>query len=566
LSTRAGEPDTAGPTGGAERRAAWEADVLGPALERRPERTEEFTTASGIPVERVYGPSDWDEDGYWEKLGMPGDFPFTRGLHPTMYRARPWTRRQVVGLGTAVDTNRRHKFVMSQGQTGLSNDFDHPTLVGLDSDDPRSRHEVGRVGVAIDTIHDMEDLFDGIPLDQITTSFTINHPAPVILAMYAQVARRRGMALADIGGTMQNDPLKEIFAQKTFVFPPAPAVRLLTDVVVFCAEQMPRIDAVSIGAYQSRDAGATADKEIAFAVAEGICYIEHALAAGLAIDEIAPQITFLFNCQIDFFEEIAKFRAARRMWAKLLRDRFGARNAKSCWLRMHVQTAGAALTAQEPDNNIVRGTIQALAAALGGTQSMAVSCYDEGFSIPSEHAQQMSLRTQEIIALESGVTNTVDPIAGSYYVESLTDELESRARDWLAEIDRRGGMIACVEDGYIEQLISDDAYELERRTRSGERAVVGVNYRAGAGATREVDVFRVDASVEAEQIRRLTEIKAHRDAEAVEVKLRAVRDAAASAANVMPPIMDAVEVSASLGEIMGALKEIVGEHRPSSIF
>jgi methylmalonyl-CoA mutase, N-terminal domain len=560
------EPKTPAPAAGTDRRAAWEADVLRPALERRPEREQEFTTASGIPVQRVYGPVDWDDEDYWQKLGMPGEFPFTRGLHPAMYRARPWTRRQVVGLGTAVDTNRRHKFVMSQGQTGLSNDFDHPTLVGLDSDDPRSRYEVGRVGVAIDTIHDMEDLFEGIPLDRITTSFTINHPAPVILAMYAQVAKRRGVALADLGGTLQNDPLKEIYAQKTFVFPPAPAVRLLTDVVVFCARYMPNIDAISIGAYQPRDAGATADKEIAFALAEGICYIEHALAAGLAIDDFAPQISFLFNCQIDFFEEIAKFRAARRVWAKLLRDRFGARNPKSCWLRMHVQTSGASLTAQEPDNNIVRGTIQALAAAIGGTQSMAVSCYDEGLSIPTEHAQQMSLRTQEIIALESGVTNTVDPIAGSYFVESLTDQLAARVWEWIEEIDRRGGMIPCVENGYIEELISDDAYALERRIQSGEQPVVGVNYRAGVGATREVDVFRVDSSVEPEQIRRLSEIKAHRDADAVRATLQSVRAAAAAGANVMPPIMDAVEVSASLGEIMGALKDVVGEHRPTSIF
>jgi methylmalonyl-CoA mutase N-terminal domain/subunit len=566
LPNRIDEPPPHGAARGIDRYSAWETGVLGPSLARAAEREEQFTTASGIPVERVYGPADWDDEDYWQKLGMPGGFPFTRGLHPTMYRARPWTRRQVVGLGTAVDTNRRHKFVMSQGQTGLSNDFDHPTLVGLDSDDPRSRYEVGRVGVAIDTIHDMEDLFDGIPLDRITTSFTINHPAPVILAMYAQVAKRRGVALADLGGTLQNDPLKEIYAQKTFVFPPAPAVRLLTDVVVFCARQMPNIDAISIGAYQPRDAGTTADKEIAFAFAEGICYIEHGLGAGLGIDDFAPQISFLFNCQIDFFEEIAKFRAARRVWAKLLRDRFGARNPKSCWLRMHVQTAGASLTAQEPENNIVRGTIQALAAAIGGTQSMAVSCYDEGLSIPTEHAQQMSLRTQEIIALESGVGSTVDPIAGSYFVESLTDELETRVWAWIEEIDRRGGMIACVEDGYIEELISDDAYTLERRIQSGERPVVGVNYRAGEGTSREVDVFRVDRSVETEQIRRLTEIKAHRDTTAVDTALQTIRAAATSKSNVMPPIMDAVEVNASLGEIMGALKDVVGEHRPAAIF
>ena len=329
---------------------------------------------------------------------------------------------------------------------------------------------------------------------------------------------------------------------------------------------MPRIDAISIGAYQSREAGATADKEIAFAMAEGICYIEQALAAGLDIDDFAPQISFLFNCQTDFFEEIAKFRAARRVWAKLLRDRFGARNARSCWLRMHVQTAGAALTAQEPENNIVRGTIQALAAAIGGPQSMAVSCYDEGLSIPTEHAQQMSLRTQEIIAMESGVSNTVDPIAGSYYVESLTDELESRVWSWIEEIDQRGGMIACVEDGHIERLLAEDAHQMEVAIQSGEKPVVGVNYHSGEGIERPIEVFRVDASVEEQQIRRLREIKAHRDNAAVDSALERVRSAAASSDNVMPPIMDAVEVEASLGEIMGALKDVLGEHRPAPIY
>jgi methylmalonyl-CoA mutase N-terminal domain/subunit len=551
---------------GAARLEQWERDVLKPALERMPETSEEFRTVSGVAVERLYGAGPDAPPEYWEKLGLPGEFPFTRGPYPTMYRARPWSRRQVVGLGTARDTNVRHKYVISQGQTGLSNDFDHPTLTGLDSDDPESHGEVGRIGVAIDTVADMEDLFADIPLDRITTAFNINHPAPVILCMYAAAARRRGIPVELLNATIQNDPLKEFFAQKTYVFPPRPAVRLVVDCFEFCSRHMPRVKPVSITGYQPRDAGATADQEIAFAVGEGICYIEHAVARGLDVDDFAPSISFLFNVHNDFFEEIAKFRAARRVWAHVLRDRFGAKQDESCRLRMHVQTGGATLTAQEPLNNVVRGTVQALAAVIGGTQSLAVSCYDEAFSIPTEHAQKMSLRIQEILLHESGVANTVDPIAGSYFVESLTDELERRTWAWLREFDERGGMLACVEDGYIEQLIADEAYRYQREIETKERIIVGVNDYRDEAEERGIEIFRVDPAVEQEQIRRLQEVRQKRDAGAVDEALARIAETAAGNDNLMPAILDAVSADASLGEVIGSLKTVFGEYQPLAIF
>jgi methylmalonyl-CoA mutase N-terminal domain/subunit len=551
---------------GAARLARWERDVLEPALERMPETSEEFRTVSDVPVDRLYGADPDAPPEYWEKLGLPGEFPFTRGAYPTMYRARPWSRRQVVGLGTARDTNIRHKYVISQGQTGLSTDFDHPTLTGLDSDDPASRGEVGRIGVAIDTVADIQDLFADIPLDKITTSFNINHPAPVILCMYAAAARRRGVPIELLDATIQNDPLKEFFAQKTYVFPPRPAVRMVVDCFEFCARHMPRVKPVSITGYQPRDAGATADQEIAFAVGEGICYIEHALERGLDVDGFAPSISFLFNVHNDFFEEIAKFRAARRVWARVLRDRFGAKKDESCRLRMHVQTGGATLTAQEPLNNIIRGTVQALAAVIGGTQSLAVSCYDEAYSIPSEHAQKMSLRIQEILLHESGVSNTVDPIAGSYYVESLTDELERRAWKWLDDFDERGGMLACVESGYVEQLIADEAYRYQREIETKERIVVGVNEYRDDAEQRTIEIFRVDRAVEDEQIRRLQEVRRRRDAGAVAESCARIEETARTSENLMPAILDAVAADASLGEVIGSLKAVFGEHRPLAIF
>jgi methylmalonyl-CoA mutase, N-terminal domain len=548
-----------------QRIAKWEDEVLAPSLERVPETRDEFSTASGIPVERVYLPRT-DDPAYWERVGLPGEYPFTRGAHATMYRGRPWTRRQVVGLGTARDTNRRHRYVMSQGQTGLSNDFDHPTLLGLDSDDSEAQLEVGRVGVAIDTIHDMDDLFKDIPLDEISTSFTINHPSPVVLAMYVAVARSRGVPPDRLTGTLQNDPLKEFYAQKTFVFPPRPSVRLLVDTLVFCNENTPKLNPINIGAYQARDAGCTADQEIAFAFAEGIAYIEETLKRGLDIDDFAPRLSFLFNVHMDFFEEIAKFRAARRIWAQLLADRFGAKRPESLRLRMHVQTGGATLVAQEPLNNIIRGTVEALAAAVGGTQSMAVSCYDEAYSIPSEHAQKMSLRVMEVLTHESGVANTVDPIAGSYFVESLTDELETRVWRWLEDFDARGGMIDCVESGYIEQLIADEAHRGEQELLRGERTIVGVNDGREADPESSIEVFLVDPDVGRQQIERLTAIKESRDQARVDEGLASVREAARSDENVMPAIIGAVEAEASMGEIMGSLKAVVGAHKPQAIY
>ncbi|MFN8215605.1 MAG: methylmalonyl-CoA mutase family protein [Solirubrobacterales bacterium] len=531
------------------------------------ERKEEFRTDSGIPVRASYGPEDLDLSEYGARVGEPGEYPFTRGLHPTMYRSRLWTRRQVVGLGTAAETNLRHKYVLANGQTGLSNDFDHPTLIGLDSGDPAARHEVGRVGVAIDTVHDMEDLFADIPLDRIDTSFTINHPSPVILAMYAVVAEQRGVPAAELKGTLQNDPLKEIYAQKTFVFPPRPAVRFACDTIAYCAREMPRMYPISISAYQARDAGGTADLEVALGMAEATVYIERLLDMGLDIDEFAPRMSFLFNIKGDFFEEIAKFRAARRVWARIIRERFGARDDRSCWLRVHAQTSGASLVAQEPENNVIRGTVQALAAAIGGVQSMAVSCYDEAYSIPSEHAQRTSLRVQEILAHETGIGDVVDPIAGSFFVESLTDQLEERVWGWLEDFDSHGGMVPCVESGYIEQLIADQAYEYDEAMRSGERIVVGVNDREAPTSTETpIEVFRTDPAAEQRQIEKVARARANRDQAAADEALAAVGEAAAGEANIMPPILAAVRAEATLGEIMGALKEVVGTHRPTTIF
>lgn len=547
--------------------AHWAAEVREPSLEQRSERKEEFVTASGIPVEALYGPESVDPSRYLDQVGFPGQYPFTRGLHPSMYRSRLWTRRQVVGLGTASDTNERHRYVLEQGQTGLSNDFDHPTLLGLDSDDPAAHHEVGRVGVAIDTLQDMEDLFAEIPLERVTTSFTINHPAPVILAMYAVVAERRGVSFRALRGTLQNDPLKELYAQKTFVFPAGPAVRLTCDVIAYCAEHMPGITPISIGAYQARDAGSTADLEIALGVAEGIVYIEKILERGIAIDAFAPQISFLFNIQGDFFEEVAKFRAARRIWATIIKDRFSAKNDRSCWLRVHAQTSGASLVAQEPENNVIRGTVQALAAVAGGIQSLAVSCYDEAYSIPSELAQRTSLRVQEILAHETGVADVVDPMAGSYFVESLTDELERRVWAWLEQFDAEGGMMACVESGFIEQLLADQAFAKEEAVRKGERIVVGVNDGRGPEeAERPLEVFTPDPDTEARQVSRLAEVRGRRDASAVEASLADLRRIAASEENVMPAVIEAVRCDATLGEVMGALKDALGEHVPTTIF
>ncbi len=526
----------------------------------------EFRTASGIPVKQSYGPADlagWD---FEQKVGRAGDFPFTRGPYETMYRGRVWTHRQVVGLGTAPETNARNKFVLAQGQTGISNDFDVPTLIGLDSDDARSKGEVGGSGVAIDTLADMHDLFDGIALDEISVSQTINHPAVVIFGMYMVMARQRGYDTARLAGTTQNDPLKEFYAQKTFVFPPRPSVKLAGDLLEYCAGNMPRWNGININGYNIREAATNAPQELAFTFCQAIAYIEDLLGRGLDIDDFAPRFSFIMNVQNDFFEEVAKFRAARRIWANLLRDRFGARDPRSCRFRMHVQTGGSTLTYQQPEVNLIRGAIQAFAAAVSGVQSMAVSCYDEAFSIPSEKAQRLSLRTMQVVAHETGVTNTVDPLAGSYYVESLTDEVERRTYDTMADIEGRGGAIVCAEDGTLERIVTDAAYAAHQDLVSGRRIVVGVNAYRMEDEDYDLETFRVGGASEQEQLRRLASFRAARDADAVARSLDALRQVAQGGANTMPAVMDAVTAGATQGEIIGALVDVFGAFRPPAIY
>jgi methylmalonyl-CoA mutase N-terminal domain/subunit len=544
----------------------WESGTLRNTVAGRPEQSSEFATVSGIPAKVVYTPLDTASHDYLVEVGFPGTYPFTRGIHATMYRGRLWTRRQVVGLGTARDTNLRHKYVLSQGQTGLSNDFDLPTLTGYDSDHPAARNEVGRIGVAIDTLRDMELLFDGIPLDKVSVSFTINHPAPVILAMYIALAQNRGIGLAKLDGTIQNDPLKEFFAQKTYVFPPRPSLRIVSDILDYCSRQMPRWNTISICHYQTRDSGATVDQELAFAFAAGIEYIKTAIESGLAVDDFAPRLSFLGYVHNDFLEEIAKFRAARRIWAEIVRGRFGAKNPASWKYRVHVQTGGSTLTYQQPEVNICRGTIQALAAVLGGTQSMAVSAYDEALSIPSEKSQRMSLRIQQVIAHESGVVNTVDPLGGSYYIEYLTDAIEDRVWEWLDRIEKRGGMVPCVESGYIEQVIANEAHNYQKDIQSKKRIVVGVNEYVLEEETLDIETFRVDPAVEQEQITSLERVRDERDAAAVEQALERVHSALVGQDNMMPPIIDAVKAYATEGEIIAEMKKVLGEHKPLNVY
>ncbi|MEA2359781.1 MAG: methylmalonyl-CoA mutase, N-terminal domain [Solirubrobacteraceae bacterium] len=529
------------------------------------DETPEFVTNSGLPVAEAYGPEDLADWSFDDKVGRAGGFPYTRGPYPSMYRGRSWTRRQVVGLGTATETNLRNKYVIAEGQTGISNDFDVPTLIGLDSDDPRSKGEVGRTGVAIDTLQDMRDLFDGIPLDEISVSQTINHPAAVLLAMYVVAAEERGYALSSLAGTTQNDPLKDFYAQKTFIFPPRPSLRLAGDMLEYCSAHMPRWNGISINGYNVREAGTTAPQELGFTFSHAVAYIEELLGRGMDVDDFAPRFSFLFNVHNDFFEEVAKLRAARRMWAHLLRDRFGAKNPHSCRLRMHVQTGGSTLTYQQPEVNLIRGAIQALAGAVGGTQSMAVSCYDEAFSIPSEKAQRLSLRTQQVVAHEAGVSNTVDPLAGSYYVESLTDELERQAYDVMASVDERGGVIVCLEEGWLEQAISDSAHLQQLEVMAKKRIIVGVN-EYELDEEYELETFRVGDESEHEQLRRLAEVKASRDDADVQRTLEALREAARDGTNVMPAVIDATRRMATQGEMVSALIDVFGEYQPPAIY
>ncbi|MBN2586260.1 MAG: methylmalonyl-CoA mutase family protein [Candidatus Fermentibacteraceae bacterium] len=543
--------------------ADWREKVLEPVLDKYPERKEVFRTGSGEPVERVYFPGDPGDD-YLEELGFPGEFPYTRGVQPTMYRGRFWTMRQYAGFGSAEESNARYRYLLDQGQTGLSVAFDLPTQIGYDSDHPLCAGEVGKVGVAIDSLADMEVLFDGIPLDGVSTSMTINAPASVLLAMYMAVAEKQSVPAAKLRGTIQNDILKEYMARGTYIFPPGHSMRLITDIFSFCSLNVPKWNTISISGYHIREAGSTASQEVAFTIADGIAYVDAAVRVGLEVDDFAPRLSFFFNAHNDLLEEVAKFRAARRMWARIMRERFGARDARSMMLRFHTQTGGSTLTAQQPDNNIVRVAVQTLAAVLGGTQSLHTNSRDEALALPSEHAVRIALRTQQIVANESGVTGTVDPLAGSYYVEELTDRIEDQAMEHIGKIDSLGGMVRAIEDGYPQRQIQESAYSCQREIEDRERIVVGVNSYTMEEPPPE-GLLRVDPSVEKAQYRRLSSIRDNRDNGEVAGRLRALADAAAGPDNLMPFILDAVRSYATLGEICGVLRDEFGEYTPQTV-
>jgi methylmalonyl-CoA mutase N-terminal domain/subunit len=542
----------------------WEEGTLAKSLARMPERKDHFETPSGIPVERLYLPRKSDAE-YINRLGFPGEHPLTRGVQTTMYRGRLWTMRQYAGYATAEETNTRFTYLLDQGQTGLSIAFDLPTQIGYDADDPLASGEVGKVGVSISSLEDMEQLFTGIPLDQVSTSMTINAPAAILLAMYISIARRQEIDLSSLRGTIQNDILKEYIARGTYIFPPKPAIRLTTDVFRFCRDSMPRWNTISVSGYHMREAGATAVQELAFTLANAIAYLETGIQAGLSVDEIAPQMAFFFNAHNDLLEEIAKFRAARRMWSSIVQDRFGAHDPRSWRLRFHTQTAGSTLTAQQPMNNITRVTIQALAAILGGTQSLHTNSLDEALSLPTTHSVQVALRTQQILASESGVANTIDPLGGAYAVESLTDEIESRAKEYLEKIDAIGGALAAVESGYMQREIQESAYRTQKQIESGETIVVGVNAFQSDEPTPP-ERLKVDPSIEQSQRARLKEFRAKRDKDQVEFEMQRIASAARGEENLMPLFIEAVEAGATLGEICNCLREIWGEYRSPSIF
>ncbi len=533
------------------------------ALEKTPERKDSFVNASGIPIRRVYTPLDAPDFDYLVKLGFPGEYPFTRGVQPTMYRGRLWTMRQYAGFATAEDTNWRYRFLLEQGQTGLSVAFDLPTQIGYDSDHTLAQGEVGKVGVAIDSIKDMEILFDQIPLDKVSTSMTINAPAAVLLAMYIGVAEKQGVLPKDLRGTIQNDILKEYSARGTYIYPPKPSMRIITDIFAFCSREVPQWNMISISGYHIREAGSTAVQEVAFTLADGIAYVEAAINAGLNVDEFAPRLSFFFNAHLDFLEEIAKFRAARRLWATIMRERFKAKDPRSVMMRFHTQTAGCTLTARQPKNNIVRVAFQALAAVLGGTQSLHTNSMDEAFCLPSEEAVQIALRTQQLVAHESGVTDTVDPLGGSYYVEALTDEIFERAREYIEKIDELGGAAAAIEKGFIQREIQDSAYRYQREIERGERVVVGVN-KFQVEEKPPKDLLRVDPAVRASQIGKIEKLKSERENGKVSNALSDLRKAAEGDDNLMPFILEAVKAYATLGEICDELRGVFGEYQPVS--
>lgn len=528
----------------------------------RSERKAAYKTLSQIPVETVYTPEDLESADYLDEIGLPGEFPYLRGVHPGGYRDRLWTMRMFAGFGLPEETNERFRFLLDKGQTGLSVAFDMPTLYGYDTDDPRAMGEFGKCGVAVSSLADMETLFDGIPLGQVTTSMTINSPAAIIWAMYIAVAEKQGVALEQIGGTLQNDILKEYLAQNEYIFPPEPSLRLVVDTVEFAANHMPRWNPISISGYHIREAGSNAVQELAFTLADGFEYVRRCVERGMDVDDFAPRLSFFFNAHNDFFEEIAKYRAARRIWAREMRDTFGAQNPRSCWLRFHAQTSGASLTAQQPENNVVRVGLQALAAVMGGCQSLHTSGKDEAWALPSEEAALQALRTQQIIAHETGVTDTVDPLGGSYYLEALTNQVEREAYDYFRRIEDVGGVIASLESGFFQREIADAAYIYQREEDRQERITVGVNdYVTEEDLT--IPLLRVDRAGEARQIENLNRLRQTRDNDEVSRRLKALEDAARGDQNLMPPLIDAVKSYATLGEMMGVFREVFGEYQPS---
>jgi methylmalonyl-CoA mutase N-terminal domain/subunit len=542
-----------------DQKQRWEEQTLGPALERTPERSETFKSASGVPVERLYTPEDVASLDYDTDLGYPGDYPFTRGVQPTMYRGRLWTMRQYAGYGTAEESNRRYRYLLAQGQTGLSVAFDLPTQMGYDSDHDLATGEVGKVGVAIDSLRDMEVLLNEIPLERVSTSMTINSTAAILLALYVAVARQRGIDEASLSGTVQNDVLKEYIARGTYIYPSGPSLRLAGDIITYCAAHLPRWNPISISGYHIREAGSTAAQEIAFTIANAVAYVEEVRRRGIKIDDFAPRLAFFFNAHSDFFEEIAKYRAARRLWARLMRDRFGARDPRSMMLRFHTQTAGSSLTAQQPENNVVRVAVQALSAVLGGTQSLHTNSLDEALALPTEQSARTALRTQQIIAFETGVASTIDPMAGSYYLEDLTNTLERAACKYLDDIDKLGGTLAAIDAQYQQQEIQDAAYRWQREVDSGERIIVGVNKFTTETAERP-DILRVDPALQVQQRERLQALRGERDNEAVATALERLRNAARTDDNLMAPIIEAVETLCTLGEISDALREVFGTY------
>ncbi|MDF1525360.1 MAG: methylmalonyl-CoA mutase family protein [bacterium] len=540
----------------------WESETYRPAVEKRPERKDIFTTISGQEVKPLYTPADVQDLDYTTDLGFPGEFPFTRGVRPSMYRGQFWTMRQYAGFGTAQESNLRYRYLLDQGQTGLSVAFDLPTQMGYDSDHPMAEGEVGRVGVAIDSLDDVETLFDQIPLDKVSTSMTINSTASTLLSFYAEVGAKQGVASAKLRGTIQNDVLKEYIARGTYIFPPAPSMRIITDIFAYCIDQMPQFNTISISGYHMREAGSTAAQEVAFTLADGIAYVQAAIESGLDVDLFASRLSFFFNVHNDFLEEVAKFRAARRLWAGIMRDRFAAKNPNSWMLRFHTQTAGCSLTAQQPENNVVRVAIQALAAVLGGTQSLHTNSRDEALALPTEDSVRIALRTQQIIASESGVASTIDPLAGSYAIEALTGSIEAQAGQYIERIDQLGGAVKAIDAGFQAREIEEAAYRYQMEIESGDQIVVGVNAFTVKEEGFAGELLKVDPELEKSQVERVRAVRSRRNQAEVDARLKALEDGAKGHSNLMPLIRESVSAYATLGEVSDSLRRVFGIHRP----